>query len=48
MRFPPRVVKHRQDGGKDGMAYRVYGCGINSAADRMVIALESTVVLPKK
>lgn len=42
------VKKKQQDGGKDGMAYRVYGCGINSAADRMVIALESTVVLPKK
>jgi hypothetical protein len=42
------VKKKQQDTGKDGMAYRVYGCGINSAAERMVIALESTVVLPKK
>lgn len=42
------IKKKQQDTGKDGMAYRVYGCGINSAAERMVIALESTVVLPKK
>ena len=42
------IKKKQQDAGKDGMAYRVYGCGINSAAERMVIALESTVVLPKK
>ena len=42
------IKKKQQDTGKDGMAYRVYGCGINSAAERMVVALESTVVLPKK
>ena len=42
------IKKKQQDTGKDGMAYRVYGCGINSAEKRMVVALESTVVLPKK
>ena len=41
------VKKSQQDSGQDGMAYRVYGCGLNSKADRMVVALESTVVLPK-
>jgi Tfp pilus assembly protein PilX len=41
------VKKGQQDTGHDGMAYRVYGCGLNSKADRMVVALESTVVLPK-
>ena len=25
------IKKKQQDAGKDGMAYRVYGCGINSA-----------------
>ena len=42
------VKKKQQDMGKDGMAYRVYGCGIYSEASRMIVALESTVVLPKK
>jgi len=42
------VKKQQQDTGKDGMAYRIYGCGIYSQAGRMVVSLESTVVLPKK
>ena len=29
------------------MAYRVFGCGIRAGDDRMIISLESTVVLPK-
>ena len=41
------VKKGQQDTGNDGMAYRIYGCGLNSKSDRMVVALESTVVLPK-
>jgi len=41
------VKKGQQDSGQDGMAYRIYGCGLNSKADRMVVALESTVILPK-
>ena len=41
------IKKKQQQSGKNGMAYRVYGCGINSSAKRMVIALESTIILPK-
>ena len=34
--------------GLDGMAYRVYGCGImKDPDDPIVVGLESTVVLPK-
>ena len=29
------------------MAYTVHGCGIKSGKDRMVVALESNVILPK-
>ena len=43
------IKKEATDAGNDGMAYRVYGCGIRSGSnlDRMIISLESTVVLPK-
>ena len=41
------VKKKASDSGSDGMAYTVYGCGIKSGKDRMVVALESTVILPK-
>ena len=43
------IKKEATDAGNDGMAYRVYGCGIRSGnnQDRMIISLESTVVLPK-
>ena len=41
------VKKGATDKGNDGMAYRVYGCGIKKDNDRMIVALESTVVLPK-
>ena len=41
------VKKGATDKGNDGMAYRVYGCGIKKDNDRMIGALESTVVLPK-
>jgi len=41
------VKKKASDSGSDGMAFRVYGCGIKSGTDRMVVALESTIVLPK-
>ena len=30
------------------MAYRIYGCGINMSSDKMVVALESLVVLPTR
>mgnify|MGYP006219819091 FL=1 len=38
------------DASKNGIAYRVYGCGIYGAEkekDRMIVSLESVVVLPK-
>ena len=41
------VKKGATDKGNDGMAYRVYGCGIKKDEDRMIVALESTIVLPK-
>ena len=41
------IKKSATDSGNDGMAYRVYGCGIKSGSDRMIITLESTIVLPK-
>ena len=41
------VKKGANNTGNDGMAYRVYGCGIKKEKDPMVVALESVVVLPK-
>ena len=45
--FGTSIKKGATDSGNDGMAYRVCGCGIRSGKDRMIISLESTVVLPK-
>lgn len=33
--------------GKNGMAYRVYGCGIYNGSEQMIVSLESVIVLPK-
>ena len=43
------VKKGATDEGNDGMAYRVYGCGIKSGRfnNRILVSLESVVVLPK-
>ena len=43
------VKKKATDTGADGMAYRVFGCGIFSGKNdvRTIIPLESVVVLPK-
>ena len=44
------IKKGATDSGSDGMAYRIFGCGIKNGknpADRLIISLESTVVLPK-
>ena len=41
------IRKGSSDTGNNGMAYRVYGCGIKKGDDRMIVALESTIVLPK-
>jgi len=48
--FGSSIKKGATDSGSDGMAYRIFGCGIKSGknlADRIIISLESTVVLPK-
>ena len=56
------IKKSASDTGNDGMAYRIYGCGIKaightfkksssqhtvSGSETMIVALESTIVLPK-
>tara|TARA_B100000700_G_C14757307_1_gene720410 strand:+ start:178 stop:855 length:678 start_codon:yes stop_codon:yes gene_type:complete len=43
------IKKGATDSGNDGMAYRVYGCGIKSDRfqNRIIVSLESVVVLPK-
>tara|TARA_B100000965_G_scaffold224718_1_gene188080 strand:+ start:2218 stop:2877 length:660 start_codon:yes stop_codon:yes gene_type:complete len=33
--------------GKNGVAYRVYGCGIFNGSEQMIVSLESVIVLPK-
>ena len=44
-----RVKKEAGNTGSDGIAYRVYGCGIKKEKDdiNLVVALESVIVLPK-
>ena len=41
------VKKKASDTGLDGMAYRIYACGIFQGAERMVVPLESLYILPK-
>ena len=43
------IKKSATDGGNDGMAYRIYGCGIRNGEDidPMVVPLESVIILPK-
>ena len=43
------VKKQAGNTGSDGIAYRVYGCGIKKEKDdiNLVVALESVIVLPK-
>tara|TARA_B100002051_G_scaffold18977_1_gene15075 strand:- start:727 stop:1380 length:654 start_codon:yes stop_codon:yes gene_type:complete len=33
--------------GKNGVAYRVYGCGIYNGSEQMIVSLESVIILPK-
>ena len=33
--------------GKNGVAYRVYACGIYKGSEEMIVSLESVIVLPK-
>ncbi len=42
------VAQGKTDSTTKGIAYKIYGCGIYGGADRMVVALESTVVLPRQ
>ena len=41
------VKKGANNSGNDGMAYRVYGCGINTGNPALIVTLESLVILPK-
>ena len=41
------IKKDATDVSSDGMAYRVYGCG-NFDNGKIIVALESTIVLPKQ
>jgi len=43
------IKKGATDVGNDGMAYRIYGCGIRNGEDidPMVVPLESVIILPK-
>ena len=41
------VKKGATNIGNDGMAYRVYGCGINTGKPTIIVTLESLVILPK-
>ena len=45
--FGSSIKKSASDASKNGLAYRIYGCGIYGGKDRMVVSLESVVVLPK-
>ena len=40
------IKKDATDGGNDGMAYRIYGCG-NYDDGKIIVPLESTLILPK-
>ena len=41
------IKKTQTDAGQNGMAYRVYGCGLNMDSEKMVVSLESTIVFPR-
>ncbi len=48
--FGSSVKKAATDAGNDGMAYRIYGCGLKDTGDEdttLIVALESVLVLPK-
>ena len=42
------IKKSATDSSNKGEAYKIYGCGIYGKESRMVVALESSVVLPKQ
>lgn len=45
--FGQSIKKTASDASKNGIAYRVYGCGIYGGKDLKVVSLESVVVLPQ-
>ena len=45
--FGGSIKKTQTDSGQSGMAYRVYGCGLNMDSENMVVSLESTIVFPR-
>ncbi len=45
--FGSSIKKSASDSSTSGLAYRIYGCGIYAGKDRMIVSLESVVVLPK-
>tara|TARA_Y100000590_G_scaffold373686_1_gene437631 strand:- start:5696 stop:6403 length:708 start_codon:yes stop_codon:yes gene_type:complete len=42
------IKKSATDSTSKGIAYKIYGCGIYGKEDRMVVALESSIVLPRQ
>jgi len=42
------IKKGATDETNMGIAYKIYGCGIYGKEDRMVVALESSIVLPRQ
>jgi len=45
------IKKDATDAGSDGMAYRIYGCGLFAPSNinnpQIVVPLESTMILPR-
>ena len=44
--FGMSIKKGSTDIGRDGIAYRIYGCGTYTKNPEIIIPLESTIVLP--
>ena len=44
--FGMSIKKGSSDIGRDGIAYRIYGCGTYTDSPEIIIPLESTIVLP--
>jgi len=42
------IKKTATDSTNLGISYKIYGCGIYGGEDRMVVALESSIVLPRQ
>ena len=42
------IAKTATDSTNQGISYKIYGCGIYGGEDRMVVALESSIVLPRQ